>query len=320
MKMRIEIARLCLLAAGCLAAAGVLAQVDAYPSKAVRVIVPFPPGQATDIVARVLAEQLAVSLKQPFVVENRAGAAGAIGMEAAARATADGSGPSVIAPHLIPNLPFDVQRDFIPITSLTSSAYVIAAHPSLGVTTLAALIERAKSKPGALNYASGGLGSTQHLTGEMLKAQAGIDIVHIAYKGSGPAVADAISGQVPILVDSVPATLPHVKAGRLVALAVTSRERSALMPELPTVAESGIAAFEATGWTALFAPAGTPEPIVRKLHQEAVAALSAEAVRDRLRALGAEPSLMSPERFAQFVRSENEKWGKVVKQANVRLQ
>ena len=313
-----------LLPAVSIASANLCAQ--SYPLKTVRIIVPFPPTAGADTTVRLFTPKLAETFAQQFIVDNRAGAAGNIGAEAAARAAPDGYtllvAPASLASSrsLYKNLGFDLARDFEPVAMLATAPFVLAVHPSVPVKSVRELIAFAKSRPGQLNFASTGIGGTNHLAAELFKHMAGIDIVHVPYKGTATAVPDLIGGQVSMMFTATLSSLPHVKAGRLRALAITGAKRSLAAPELPTVAESGLAGYEASTWFALLAPAGTPREIVARLNATIVAIGQTPEIRDRLVAQGAEPLGGTPEQLGAFVRSEIEKWGKIVAVSGARAE
>lgn len=305
---------------------GAQAQAD-YPTKPVRIIVPSTPAGVLDIVTRTVAQKLSENLGQQVIIENRPGAGGNIGADAAAKAPADGYTLFIgfiathgINPSLFGKLPYDPVKDFAPITLLASVSNIISVHPSVPAQSLKDLIAMAKAKPGQLSYASSGNGTSTHLAGELLKHTAGVDIVHIPYKGSAPAVGDALAGQVPMLVDSVVSSLPQVKAGKLRGLAVTSSKRLAVAPDLPTVAESGYPGYEATAWLGILAPSGTPREIVNRLNTQILKVLSLPEVRERLAAQGAEIVTSTPDQFSAYIKSELAKWGKVVKAAGMKIE
>ncbi len=297
-----------------------------YPSKPIRFVVPFPAGGATDTITRVIAQKLAEQVGQPVIVDNRPGAGGAIGSEAVARAAPDGytllmatTSTHSIGPALNPKTPYDVERDFAPLSQAATATNVLIVTPGLGVNAVKELIAAAKMKPGQLNYASSGSGTIVHLTGELFKSMAGIDIVHVPYKGTGLAIPDVISGQVAMIFDSVVSAMPHIKSGKVKALAISSPRRSALVPDLPTVAESGLPGFASDTYFGVFAPARTPEVIVARLNRELVKAVQSADVKEQLGRQGAEPVGSTPEQLAAVVKSETEKWAKVIKQANVKV-
>ena len=297
-----------------------------YPDKPVRIIVPSTPAGVLDNVARALALRLADRLGQPIVIDNKGGAGGNIGAEAAARSPADGYTLFIgfNATHganqaLFGKLAYDPVADFAPISLLAAVPNIISVHPSVPVNSLAELVALAKSQPGKLSYASSGNGTSTHLAAELFKAAAGIDMLHIPYKGSAPAVGDVIAGQVPVLVDSVSSSTTHVKAGKLKALAATSPKRLAVLPELPTVAESGYPGFQSSAWVGLLAPAGTPRPVIERLHAAVLEVMALPETRERLAAFGGEVTTSTPEEFAAYIRSEMARLGKVVRDANIKL-
>jgi tripartite-type tricarboxylate transporter receptor subunit TctC len=298
-----------------------------WPAKPVRFIVPFPAGGSTDIVARVLAEKLGASLGQPFVIDNRGGAGGTTGSDAAAKSPPDGgtvligtSSTHAIAGSLYPRLPYDPVRDFAPVSLIGTATILLVVHPSVGVKSVAELIALARARPGQLTFASSGNGGVSHLTGEYFKAQAGIDLQHIPYKGDTPMLADLVGGRVSLAFGTAVAFLPQVQSGKLVALAVTNAQPSPVAPGLPTVAASGLAGFEALQWFGLLVPAGTPRDIVAKLHAETVKALRLPDVRERFQSLGLEIVGNAPEQFAAFMQAETAKWGRIVKQSGARIE
>jgi len=298
-------------------------RAEVYPTKPVRLIVGFPPGGATDLVARVIAPKLGETLKQQVIVDNRAGANGTIGAEVAAKAAPDGYtlhlgtlGALVISPA-ITKVHYDPTKDFSPIGQAVSLQNIFITHPSLPVRTLHDLIALAKKRPGALNYASSGLGSPGHLAGELFNTMAGVNIMHIPYKGGGPAITDLIAGHIEIFVAVISTAVPQVRAGKARALAVTGARRALALPEVPTVAEAGLKGYEASNWYGLVAPAGTPKTVIDRLSKELVAILDSPDVRDALLKRGVEAASSSPEQFAVYIKSETAKWGKVIKAANL---
>jgi tripartite-type tricarboxylate transporter receptor subunit TctC len=317
--------RAALFAAGALCASLAAAQ-GGWPSKPVRFIVSFPPGGSSDLVARLLAPRLAERLGQPWLVENRPGAGGNIGVDLVAKAPADGytvgiaaAGALTINAHLYPSMPFDPQKDLAPVSMLAMIPIVVVAHPSLGAGSLRELLALARSRPGELSFGTTGAGSSMHLAGEMLKQMAEVSMVHVPYKGSGPAAADAASGQLPLAIVDLTSALPFIRAGRLRAIAVTGAARSASAPDIPTVAESGLAGFDAVGWFGAVAPAGTPAPVVARLSAEIAEALRSRDLRERILAGGAEPEPSTPEQFAERIRSESAGWARVVRAAGLKL-
>jgi tripartite-type tricarboxylate transporter receptor subunit TctC len=296
------------------------ALAQTYPTKPVRLVVPFPPGGAPDLVARSLAPKLSEELGQPVIVDNRAGAAGIIGMEIVAKSPPDGhvlvmgsAGPVAINPALHKKLSYDVARDFAPISRVTALPFLLVVHPSLPVKSVRDLLALAKAKPGQLNYGSPGNGSTTHLATELLKATTGVKITHVPYKGVAAAATDLMAGQVQILSGDLNTMLPHVNSGRMRGIAVTSERRSPLLADMPTIAESGVPGFEATGWTGLLAPAATPPAVVQRLSETVAKALATPETRSRVGALGGDVASSTPEQFAVYIRSEIAKWGKLIK-------
>jgi len=310
-----------------LCATGAHAQGAAdFPARPIRLVVPFPPGGATDIAARLIGERMSADWKQPVTVDNRPGAGGNIGADVVAKAAPDGytlivgvTGSHAINTSLYARMPYDPVKDFEAISQVAVVPNVVVVHPSVPAQTLRELVALAKKEPGKLNYASLGSGTAAHLTMEMFKTAAGIDLTHIPYKGSSPAVADLIAGQVQTMIDGLPSALPHVKAGKLRALAVTSAHRSAAAPDLPTIAESGYPGFSADAWSGLFAPKGTPRPIVDKLAAETQRILKLPEVQKRLADLGAEPVGSTPAEFSEHVKREIDKWARVVKASGARV-
>jgi tripartite-type tricarboxylate transporter receptor subunit TctC len=300
----------------------------AFPTKPVRIIVAFPPGGGTDIVARVMAPKLAELWGgQQAIVDNRAGASGVIGTEAAARAAPDGytwllgtMGNLTVNQYLYPKMPVDPQRDLTALTQVVAVHFVMVAHPSLPAKNVKELIALAKARPGQINYASSGPGGAPHLAVELLKSMAGINLVHIAYKGSGPSFTDLLGGQVSLTCDSLLQALPYIKAGRLRALAVLGSKRSKLLPDVPTVAESGVPGYELTNWFGLVVPASTPRDLIARLYGDVSKVLAQTDVREKIEGMGADVIGSTPEQFAAFMRAETAKWAKVIKQANIRAE
>lgn len=299
------------------------ADAQNYPSKPVRVIAPSSPGSGVDIVSRLVAQKLGANLGQQVVVENRAGAGGNLGAEIAAKAAPDGytlfmATPShAINPALYRKLNYDSIRDFAPVGLVMTGQYVLVAHPSLPAKSVKELIALARARPGQLNYASAGNGNATHLAGELLKSLARIDIVHVAYKGSGPALVDLISGQVHFMFPNLVNSLPHIAAGRLRALAVTGAKRATAAPHIPTLIEAGVPGYTVMSWYGLLAPAGTPQAVVGRLNSELVKVLRSPDVKERLAGQGADPAGGSPEEFSAFLKEEIAKWGKVVREAGI---
>lgn len=296
------------------------AAAEEFPNRPVRIIVGFPPGGATDLVARVIAPRLGDALKQQVVIDNRAGANGTIAAELASQATPDGYnlhlgtlGALVISPA-ITKVSYDPQRDLLPISLAVQLQNIFIVHPTVAAKSVGELITLARQKPGTLNYASSGLGSPGHLAGELLKSMAKIDMMHIAYKGGAPALGDLVSGQVPVFVAVISTGVPVVKNGRAVALAVTGAKRTPALPEVPTIAETAaLKGYEASNWYGLMAPAGTPKPVVDRLHKDVVAVMNIPDLRDTLATRGVDATSSSPDEFAAYIRSETAKWGKVIR-------
>jgi tripartite-type tricarboxylate transporter receptor subunit TctC len=314
-----------LLVAICaLSAAQALAQ--SWPARPVRFVVPFPPGGSTDVAARTLADKLTRSLGAQFVVENRAGGSGAIGTTAVARAAPDGytilfaADPVTTLFLVVKNLEYDTVRDFVPITQVTTQPLAVAVHASVPAATVQELVAYAKANPGKLSFAHSGTGTGQHFSGELLKKMAGIDIVHVPYKGGGPAVQDLVAGQVPMGVLGSTPLIPHHKSGRIRILAFTSRDRFAPMPEIPTLHESGFAGFDTSQWLGLLAPRGTPADIVQRLHAATAEALALPDVRERLAQAALQPVGNTPREFEAVIRADIERWGKLARELGVEPQ
>jgi tripartite-type tricarboxylate transporter receptor subunit TctC len=303
-----------------------MALAQSWPTKPVKVIVPFAPGGASDLMPRLVGEKLAVMWGQPMLIENRPGAAGNTGMEAGARAPADGytllsapNGNMVVNPHMYSKLAYDVFKDLAPITRIASVQNVLVVHPDVPAKTLPEIIALAKAKPGALNFASPGNGSQAHVAVELLKLRLGLDIVHIPYQGVGPAMKDLLGGRITLMVAQVPSALPHIKAGKLRALAVASRAPLAALPDVPTIAfAAGLPGFEAVSWYALMAPAGTPKDVTSKIQADIAKVLQMPDVREKLEAMGAEPSGESSADLAARIKGEYDYWGDVVRKANIK--
>jgi tripartite-type tricarboxylate transporter receptor subunit TctC len=296
-----------------------------YPSKPIRIIVQFTPGTSTDIIGRLVAQKLTEAWGQPVVVDNRPGAGAIIGTEAAAKAPADGytlvmavSSAFGINPGLVPNLPYDVMRDFSLITNVVLTPQTLLVPAASPIKSIKELVAAAKAKPGALNYGSLGSGSTSHLTMELFRSTTGIQLTHVPYKGSPPAYTDLFSGNLQLMFDAVPAVIPHAKSGKLRALAVGSSSRSPFLPEVPTVAESGYPGFEAVGWIGLAAPVKTPDAVLNKINAEVVKILATADMKERLAGLGVTPVGDTREQFTAFVRSEIAKWGKLIRDAGIK--
>jgi tripartite-type tricarboxylate transporter receptor subunit TctC len=297
---------------------------DAYPSRPIRFILPFPPGGGTDILGRLIAERLTANLGQPVVTENRGGAGGNVGAEAAARSAPDGYAivlvaPSLaISPSLYSKLNYDPVRDFAPVSLVATVPNVIITHPSVPANTLAEFIRFAKAKPGGMNYGSGGSGTSNHLAGELFNIVAGVKLVHVPYKGVNLAMNDVLSGQIHFVVIGVPAAAPHIKAGKLRALALITPARSPALPEVPTVAEAGLPNFEVTTWYGVLAPAGTPKPVVSRLNAALVRIMHTPEMKERLATMATDPVTNTPEEFADYIKREIVKWGEVVRRAGLK--
>ncbi|MDD0808922.1 tripartite tricarboxylate transporter substrate-binding protein [Curvibacter sp. RS43] len=307
-----------LLATLALASSAVFAQ--SFPNRPIKLVVPFPPGGPTDTASRILGQRLAERLKQPVVVENRAGASGSIAAAQVAKAPADGytlmmlATPTLLAPHLYKKAGYDVVKDFSPIASVYDLPIVVVVNPNVlpDVSTLPQLIAKAKAQPGKLNYTSSGAGSFGHLSMELLKQLGQFDMQHVPYKGGVPAITDLLGGQVPVMYADMVAALPHIQAGKLRALAVGSPKRVSVTPDVPTVAEQGFASFEAVSWGALLAPAGTPKDVVKLLSDQVKAVLAEKDTQDKLLQAGTFPAYQSSEQLAQRIRQDDAKWGKVI--------
>jgi len=301
------------------------AQAQAYPTKPVKLVVPYPPGGPTDIVARLVAQKLSDAMGQQFIIDNRPGAGGNPGAELVARSPADGytlvvaTTAHAINPSLFKNLGYSLSKDFAPVSQLTSGPLVIVANPQLPAKNVAELIALAKSKPGELNFASSGNGQSTHLSAELFAAMAGVKMNHIPYKGSAPALTDTMGGQTQLMFDTMLSAMPHVKAGKLKALAVTSATRSPVAPDLPTVAESGLPGYEAIAWNGLLAPAGTPPEVLARLSAELKKVLAAPDVKDKFEAQGFAAAWNSPDDFGRFLTAEVDKWAKVVKVSGAKV-
>jgi len=303
----------------------------AWPTKAVRIVVPFAPGGTTDILARAIAPELSKAFGQPFIVDNRAGAGGNVGADLVAKSPADGYtllmgtvGTHGINKSIYAKMPFDPQKDFAPITLVAGVPNVMVMNSgkaaTLGINTVADFVKYAKSHPGQLSMASSGNGTSIHLAGELFKSRNGIFMTHIPYRGSGPALLDLIGGQVDVMFDNLPSAMPQIKGGKLKAFAVTSAQRSAAMPDLPTVEEAGkLKGFEASSWFGLLAPAGTSPEVVSRIQQEVAKALNTPAIKDKMLAQGAIPSGNTPQEFAKMIDSEIAKWAQVVKASGAKV-
>ena len=297
-----------------------------YPNKPIRLVVPFPAGGTTDVMGRLIGQQLSVRLGQQFVIDNRPGAGGSIGTDIVAKAPADGytlllGGVAThsINPSLYARLPYDAVKDFAAVSLLATLPNVLVVNPSLPVRSVQELVALAKAKPGALTFASGGNGTTHHLSGELFKRMAGVDMTHVPYKGNAPAIADVLGGQVSMMFDNIGNSLPHIKAGKLRALAVTGAVRAPVLPSLPTLSELGFTGFNITSWFGLFAPAGTPQPILERLNIEVNRALHDKQVRELLAGEGIEAQGNTPEQFRVFLQAEAVRWAKLVKESGAHI-
>ena len=311
---------LSVLATGALALAPLAAQAQAFPSKALTIVVPFSAGGTTDILARVVGQYMAKDLGQPVIIDNRAGAGGNIGAQMVARAAPDGYtllmgtvGTHAINQSLYKKMPFDPIKDFAPITRVALVPNLLVANPSQPFKTVKELIAYAKANPGKVTFASSGSGTSIHLSGEMFQQMAGVEMQHIPYKGSAPALTDLLGGQTAIMFDNMPSVIGHVRNGKLRPIAVTTPTRSPALPDVPTIAESGVPGYSATSWFGLLAPASTPAPVIAKLNASILKALADPEVKKKLAEQGAEPHGEKPEQFAEFIRSETAKWGQTVK-------
>ena len=312
------------IAAGALAFIGAV-HAQSYPSKSIRYVVPYAPGGSTDIVARVLAIKLSEAMGQQVVVDNRPGAGGAIGADIVAKSPPDGytmvtavTSIMAINQFLYRKLPYDPEKDFAPVTQVGSLPLILVIHPSLPAKNVREFIAIAKAKPGQLNYGSSGVGTATHMTTELFKAMAGVDLVHIPYKGSGQVMGDVIGGQLALIFDQIVSSLPHVQGGKLRMLAITSAKRFPSLPDLPTIAESGVPGYESISWAGVAVPAGTPKEIVARLHAEIVMVLAMPDIRERFLRDGIETIGSTPEQFSEHIRRERIKWAKVVKDSGAK--
>jgi tripartite-type tricarboxylate transporter receptor subunit TctC len=309
------------------AATAAFATAEGYPERPIRLIVPYPPGSSTnDILGRALASRLTPLLGQQVVVDNRSGASGNVGSELVAKSTPDGytlligvAGPLAVGPAVYKNLGYVPTRDLAPIAMYAAIPYILVVNPSVPANNIKELIALAKSKPGQLNFASSGSGGSPHLCGELFKSMAGIDIVHVPYKGAGIAMIDVLSGQIPMICTGATALSAHIKSGRLRPLGIASLKRSSQFPDLPTIAEQGLPGFDVTSWTGLLAPAKTPEPVIRKLYEAVAKIMATDDMKHFLASVGAEPALMNPHDFGAYLKVDTERWAKVVKAANLKI-
>jgi tripartite-type tricarboxylate transporter receptor subunit TctC len=298
---------------------------QAYPSRPIRMLVPFSAGAGvTDIMARLVGQHLGTSLGQPVVIENRPGAGGIPGTEAASKAAPDGytllmtNVALVVNSYLYAKLPYDPAKDFTPVTLVNTAPLMLVVHPSIAAKSVKELIAHAKAHPGQLTFGSGGVGSTPHLSGELFKSLSGIDVVHVPYKGGAPALNDLVGGQLSFMIENMPGTMPFVRSAKLRALAVTSPQRSPLEPALPTMAEAGVPGYEVVGWNGIVAVTGTPPAIVARLQAEVTKILHSQEVKQRMAALGAEPVGNTPDEFGAFIKAEMARWGKIIKEKGIR--
>ncbi len=313
------------LACVLLALAPLVAQAQSWPTQTVRIIVGYPPGGTTDVIGRLVAQELTESLGRAVVVENRPGASGTIGAGIAAKSTPDGHTLVMVpsthgtAPALYASLPYE-EKDFAPAALVATTPYVLVVHPSMAATNMAQLLAYLKANPGKVEYASSSPGTAQHLAGELVQRMAGVNIVHIPYKGSGALMPDLLSGRVPMMFENIAIMTPHIKKGALRPIAISSVKRTPLLPDVPTVAETGLAGFEVLGWFALLAPAKTPPEVIRRLNNDVNASVAKPAIVARFAELGAEPLTGSPDQAAAFIRGEQDKWGKIIRDAGIKQQ
>src|SRR5262245_16164118 len=306
------------------AAAGAQQDYASYPSRPVRLIDPYAPGGGSGLIARLVGAKLSEAWGRQIVVDNRPGAAAAIGTEIAARSAPDGytlcmgtSGSIAISPNMN-KVPYDPVKDLIPITQTSAQVMVVVLHPSLPIGSVKELVAQARAQPGKLIYASSGTGGSGHLAVELFQSLAKVNMTHVPYKGNGPAVLAQVSGEVQLGFNNILAVLPHVQSGRLKAIAVTSAKRALTLPEIPTIAEAGVPGYEATSWNGIFAPAKTPRPIIDKIHAEVVKILTTPDIREKLIAAGSDPVGNTPEEFLAYVKAELARWGKVIRENNIR--
>ena len=313
------------IAAGALTLISIAALAQNYPTKPIRIVVPFAAGGPADVYARVLGRNMQEPLSQPFVVENRPGGGSVVGTDIVAKAPADGytlllmSNTHTVNESLLPKKPFQLMRDFMPIAPINYSDLVLVIHPSVGIDSVKRLLAMAKARPGVLNYASSGPGTPYHMAGELFKSMAKVDIVHVPYKGSSGARTDVLGGQVEMMFDAITTMAPNVQAGRVRALATTGRARSSVLPNVPTVSEAGVPDYDAVIWLGIMAPTGTPKAVVDRLNAEVRKILARADIKDAWKKQGAETMDMSPEKFDEFLRGDIDKWAKVVKGAGIRV-
>ncbi len=312
-------------AGGVLAAVSFAAAAQGFPNKPVRIVVPFPPGGGVDIIARLVGPKLAREYGQQVIVENRAGAAGIIGTEYAARAAPDGYtwllatlGNLAVNKHLYSTMTVDPLRDLAPVTHVVDVHFVMVAHPSLPAKSVRQLIALARSRPGEITFSSSGAGGAPHLGGELFNRLAGVKITHVPYKGSGPSFADLLGGHVSLTYDSMLQALPYIRAGKLNALGVLGAKRAAALPDVPTIAEQGVTGYELTNWFGLVVPAATPKDLITRIHDDFTRALQDKETREKIAAMGADVVANRPDQFGQFWRAESDKWARVIKEANIK--
>ncbi len=303
-----------------------LVSAQSYPDKPIKFIVPYPPGGALDTTARLLGKKLSETMAQAIIIENKAGAGGNIGADFVAKSAPDGYtillgavATHAINPSLYPNMPYDAQKDFVAITQIAATPNVLLVHPSVSARDVKSFIAFAKANPSKLNFGSGSNGSAGHLAGELFKAETGVQMTHVPYKGAGPALQALMANEVQVLFDNLANAMPQIKAGTVKALAVTTAQRSALARELPTIAENGLAGFDISTWFGIFAPAGTPSAIQERLHREFTQALAAPEIREHMLALGAEPVGNKPAEFAAYIKTEAQKYAKVIKASGAKV-
>jgi len=324
MPSRLRVALACAFALLCSAPTALFAQ--AYPSKPIRLIVPFPPGGGNDVIGRAMAQKLTERLGQQVVVDNRAGANGIVGLQALMQSAPDGytlgvgaAGPMAVNPSLYEKLPYDPVKDFTAISNMVNFPLLLVAHPSLPAKNVKELIALAKAKPGTIYFSSPGSGNSGHLAGELFNTMAGVKTVHVPYKGQGPALADLLAGQVQLLYSSIPSVMPHVQSGRLRALAIGSARRIPSLSEVPTIAESGVPGYEAYSWVGMIGPAHMPRELTQRLSREINEALKQKDFNDKLNSEGALPDGDTPEQFTAYIKAEIDKWGAVVRSANIKV-
>lgn len=313
------------LAGALLALASMAAQAQSWPAQTVRIIVGYPPGGTTDVIGRLVAQELTESLGKAVVIENRPGASGTIGSGIVAKSAPDGHTLLLVpsthgtAPALYASLPYE-DKDFAPAALIATTPYVLVVHPSMAATNMAQLLAYLRANPGKVEYASSSPGTAQHLAGELMQRMAGVNIVHVPYKGTGALMPDLLSGRVPMMFENIAIMTPHIRKGALRPIAISSVKRTPLLPDVPTVAETGLAGFEVLGWFALLAPAKTPPDVVRRLNSDINASIVKPSVVARFAELGAEPLGGSPEQTAAFIRGEQDKWGKIIRDAGIKQQ